>query len=204
MGARSGQGKDRNGTLLIHDRISNSMPVIQADHRRIHQAEYWTWSYAATLTSFATAGFMIVATDAALGAPERKLHTFFRTGHTGLGGINLKLYENANAVAGGDPETGRLHTRSVNEFGGIPIYFLFDPNAAFSPGSGETTLFDVLAPPLSPYESKEWILGNENIGAGGSGIYYFEIGNLNPSETIFFSINVSYYVDDFFHSPGSP
>jgi len=183
MSSRSGQGKDENGVLLHYDAASNSLPGVDALHRRVHKGQLYTHT-STNLFVPALASFNLFIFPGTANA-----HVRVRVSCSNLGARRLIIYED-NKFSGEEPldQTHHNYNRSV---------IVADPSAAApqftttvtASGAG-VIIYQENIPPLSDMRTQEFIL---KAATDGGFPYRIEAVNLDTVNAVVMTIHVDYY-----------
>ena len=182
MSSRSGQTKDEFNVLAHNDNIAKALQIMDPIHRRIHRAEYLTFS--SPLYSLLASGSQgVLIDDQSSGIP---FHMRFRTNVTGLLGAEyrVRLYEDVAIDPEAETTSPVNHNRRSGAMTGDIVFDGAQPGIV----SG-TLLFDTLVPPSESFESKEWIMSNDSDDFAG----LILITNLSATASFFATISVDFY-----------
>lgn len=181
MSSRSGQGKDKNRTLVHNDSIENAVSVIDEMHRRVHRGELFTWSSGAiSIPASSTLVVGIFPTDL------EDYHMRVRGALGGLSDGRLEIYEDANVVPDGATSLANNHNRAAQATNPTPLIEF--GTATFFSG---TQLFDTIIPPTVAFRTKEWIMSPASADGIDAAVI---LTNFNTS-AVNGSINITFYQD---------
>lgn len=182
MSSRSGQTKDEFNVLAHNDNIANALQVIRPVHRRIHRAEYLSFS-SPLYFLFTSSSQGVLLDDEGSGTV---FHMKFRTAVTGHQGAEyrVRMYEDVTTDSELDTASPRNHNRRTGATIG-DVFF----DARQSTLLAGTLLLDTLVPSGEMFESKEWIISNDSDNFAG----LILITNLSAITSFFATIGIDFY-----------